>query len=116
MKLKFELTPKAYETYKTEVKGNANIPWDQAEKKLNRNILLVQEADPKYTKKKWLTTTYSYGNLKVKVRFNKIIDIENHKGEPTDWHTKPRRYEELSRQLGILDYKKRRNKIKRKSS
>ncbi len=116
MKLKFELTPKAYEQYKQQVKGNERIPWDQAEKKLNRNILLVQEADSKYTEKKLFTTTYSYGNLKVKVRFGKIIDIENHKGKPTDWHTKPRRYEELSRQLGILDYKKRSNKIKRKSS
>ncbi len=103
MKLKFELTPKAYAQYKQQVKGNEKVPWDQAEKKLNRNILLVQEADPKYTEKKLFSKIYSYGNLKVKVRFGKIVSIENHKGEPTDWHTKPRRYEELSRQLGILD-------------
>lgn len=115
MKL-LELTDKAYEQYQQQVRGNSTIAFDQAEKKLNRNIQLVKEfASQDIQHKGFFKVTFPYGNLEITTRFNKIINIENHKGRPTDWHINWQRYEQLSKQLGIIDYKKR-SKIKRKSS
>lgn len=105
MKLK-ELTTKAYNQYRSEVKGNQSISFDQAEKKLNRNLILVKETAPdRITTKGLFTTTYTYGNMKITTRFNKIVKVVNHKGMSLLWDFPETRYKELNKQLGILDCK-----------
>lgn len=112
-----QVSDKVIEAYRREVKGNERLPTDQVIKKIHRNIQLVKEADKKYIKRNLFSTTYMYGNLHLKVKFNKVIELVNHKGRHTDWHVNWKRYEQLSRQLGILDYKKNHyNKNKRKLS
>lgn len=119
MKL-LNLTGKAYDKYRLSVKGNGNIAYDQAQKKLTRNVVLVKETIERkpYEKKRFMSrslrgVTYHYGNLDITVRFGKIVDIENNKGQPVKWSFPRERYQQLNKELGILDCKYK-NRLKDK--
>jgi ATP-dependent phosphoenolpyruvate carboxykinase len=104
------LKESAFKQYQLEVKGNANITFDQAQKKITRNVLLAVER----TSLKNLLTfkqVYIYGNMKITVRFGTIIEIENHISDPVpNWTKDEKRYEEISRELGIYRNNFKQNK------
>lgn len=102
MKL-LSLSKKAYEQYCKTVKGNENAPYDQALKKLNRNIILVKEFAPERIHRRWFTKIFAYGNLDIYVKFGTIVKVVNHKGESENFEYPQERYQELSKLLGILD-------------
>jgi hypothetical protein len=99
-----------YKKYVLYVKNNEYTQRDQVALKLTRNTQLVKELAPKeYIKRKWLTTTFDYGNLTINVRLGKVVDIVNRKGwvEIPWMNTKEFRqlYGELTASLGIEDCK-----------
>jgi hypothetical protein len=108
------LKESAYQYYRTNVKGNLNISFDQAQKKLTRNVLLAVE---KTSLKNILKCqqVYIYGNLKIIVRFGTIIEIENHIQDIVPgWTLDQKKYEQISRELGIYENKFKQNVKKRK--
>jgi hypothetical protein len=106
-----------YKKYVLYVKNNEYTQRDQAALKLTRNINLVKELAPKeYIERKWLTTTYEYGNLSVSIRLGKVVDIVNRSGwvEIPWMKTKEFKhlYTALTVSLGIEDNKFNRGKRK----
>lgn len=107
MKL-LKLSDKAYEQYRTKVKGNENITRDQASKKITRNVLLAKEVPPRYTLDRLLgSKLYHYGNLHIIVRWGKVLQIYNHFGGQyhNDWVLDKEKYIKLTKELGIEDSK-----------
>jgi hypothetical protein len=108
------LKESAYNTYKREVKGNTNVTFDQAKRKLTRNILLAVERTSLKNILK-CEQQYIYGCLRITVRFGTIIKIENHIQDTIPgWTCDQQRYEEISKQLGIYENKFKRDIKKRK--
>jgi hypothetical protein len=104
------LKESAFKTYKNEVKGNLNISFDQAQRKLTRNVLLAVE---KTSLKNLLTfkQVYIYGNMRITVRFGTIIEIENHISNIVpNWTKDEKRYEQISKELGIYRNNFKQNK------
>ncbi|WP_137743398.1 hypothetical protein [Robertmurraya siralis] len=104
----YKLPEKIYKLYQQQVKGNENITYDQAVKKLCRNIQLVKEKAPERIERKLLNVTFKYGNLHITTRLGKIIKLVNHKDYKQysdDWIFPKRRYIELNKELGIEDCK-----------
>jgi hypothetical protein len=75
-----KLTQQAYESYKGTVKGNDHITHDQAARKLSRNVHYVSVREPAKVKRSWFDKVYTYGNLSIRVRFGKIVEVINDKG------------------------------------
>jgi hypothetical protein len=108
------LKESAFKTYKNEVKGNLNISFDQAQKKLTRNVLLAVERTSLKNilkcQQEWI-----YGNLRIIVRFGTIIEIENHIQDVVPgWTCDQKKYEAISKELGIYENKFKQNVKKRK--
>ncbi|PAD70833.1 hypothetical protein CHH83_01905 [Bacillus sp. 7586-K] len=115
MKL-LEITDEALEQYRTTVRGNENITYDQAQRKLTRNVILVKDFAPERIKRSWLTLgkNFAYGNLHIIVRSGKIIKIVNHKGRKQDsWNPPKHEYIKLCKLLGIEDNKYKKKKFKK---
>jgi hypothetical protein len=109
-----KLKQSAYDTYREQVKGNANITYDQAIRKLTRNVLLAVE---RISLKNILKCEqqYIYGNLRIIVRFGTIIEIENHIQDVVPgWVLDQKKYEQISKELGIYENKFKQNVKKRK--
>lgn len=104
MKL-LDLSYKAYTQYMEQVRGNENISFDQAQRKLSRNVLLVVETAPERVVRGLFSTKYKYGNLTIVVRNRKIVKVVNYKGKPVGWKINKQRYTELSKELGIVSSK-----------
>lgn len=108
------LKESAFNQYREQVKGNTNISFDQARRKLTRNILLAAERKRLKNfircQQEWI-----YGNLKIIVRFGTIIEIENHiKDIVPGWTLDQQKYERISKELGIYENKFKQNVKKRK--
>lgn len=104
----YKLPEEVYKQYQQQVKGNANITYEQAVKKLNRNIQLVKETAPERIERKFLSVTYKYGNLHLVTRLGKIVKLVNHKDYKQysdDWIFPKKRYIQLNKELGIDDCK-----------
>lgn len=113
MKL-LKVSDKAFKKYKSTVRGNENITYEQAQKKLTRNAVLVKETAPERIKRKWFNVTYSYGNLDIICRFGTVIDIVNHKGVfDSNWKFPRHSYQHLNKVMGIPDDKFKKNSFKR---
>lgn len=67
--LKYKLSQEAYEEYKLFY-GDDTIPFDLAEKKLNRNILCG-----KFVHEYNLIKKYHYKNMIIKTAFGEIIKV-----------------------------------------
>ncbi|PHA03037.1 hypothetical protein COE51_01455 [Bacillus pseudomycoides] len=104
MKL-LKLTPKAYMEYCYTVKGNERTTFEQAQKKLSRNVQLVKETAPDRIVRGLFYNTYKYGNMSITVRLGKVIKVENTKGKPVKWKFPKERYIQLSKEYGVLDNK-----------
>ena len=75
-----KLTQQAYLDYKGTVKGNDHVTLDQAARKLSRNCQYVSEKEPTKVKRSLLDKIFTYGNLSIRVRFGKIVEVINNKG------------------------------------
>jgi hypothetical protein len=109
-----KLKQSAYDAYREQVKGNANITYDQAIRKLTRNVMLaVEKTNIKDALK--VKQVYIYGCLKIVVRFGTIIEIENHIQDVVPgWVLDQAKYEAISKELGIYENKFKQNVKKRK--
>jgi hypothetical protein len=100
--LSYQLKKSAYFYYIVFVKGNKKISYEDAQKKLNRNIALaikVHIEDNRYV--------YLYGNLHIYTKGNVITKIRNYKGVLCDWFYKDhKRFDQLNKELGIKDVQK----------
>jgi hypothetical protein len=108
------LKESAFNYYRTNVKGNLNISFEQAQKKLSRNVLLAVERTSLKNilkcQQEWI-----YGNLRIIVRFGTIIEIENHIQDVVPgWVCDQKKYEAISKELGIYENKFKRDIKKRK--
>lgn len=101
------LSKKAYELYRTTVRDNEEITYDQARRRLTRNVILAKDITPVEERSKLIKTkVYAFGNLHIIVRLNKVIDIENHKkcgNLHRDWKLDVNKRTELNEILGIVD-------------
>jgi hypothetical protein len=99
------ISDKAFRYYKKRVKGNKDITYDLACRKLTRNIILADRVpartDEEIAKR---NEVYLYGNLFILKRGNHVIHLWNHKNTNayTGWELDRVKYYELSKELGIL--------------
>lgn len=106
------LTKEAYRQYKETTRDNYKTSFDQARRKLTRNIKLGVE---KKSFINWLKRqqVYIYGQLKIVVKEDTINEVVNDKKyEIKGWVKDEEEYKHLSKKLNIKDYKKKRhNKV-----
>ncbi|KON87456.1 hypothetical protein AF332_11870 [Sporosarcina globispora] len=106
------LTKEAYREYKGTTRDNHKTSYDQARRKLTRNVKLGEKQKSLFN---WLKgqQEYIYGQLKIVVKEDTIIEVENDKKhEIKDWVKDEEEYNHLSKKLNIKDYKKKRhNKV-----
>lgn len=101
----YELTDEVLEYYRNNVSGNEKISYDQAKRKITRNIALASRLPSKKRLDRLLGIKhFQYGNLYIKTKRNKVVDIKNNKGQRyVDWVKDGKLYTQLTIQLGILD-------------
>ncbi|MED1863350.1 hypothetical protein P4V41_07760 [Fictibacillus nanhaiensis] len=92
-----KLTPTAYQQYISSVNGNENISFDQAARKLSRNVHYVKDVTPDKKVRSWFDVTYLYGNLDITVRFGKIVSVVNYKGAGATLEIDKKYYNTLSK-------------------
>lgn len=98
------ISDKAFRYYKRKVRGNKDITYDLACKKLTRNIILAKKVparnEEEIAKRNEL---FLYGNLFILKRGNMVIHLWNHKNTNAyeDWELDQAKYDELSKELGI---------------
>jgi hypothetical protein len=108
-----KLTQESYNVYRESVKGNEDITLDQAARKVSRNCHYVRDKEKgKVVKNGWFTTTYSYGNLDIVVRWGKVLSISNKKGNGVTMNIDRKYYNELSSLYGV---EPKHNKFRHKS-
>lgn len=92
-----------YQYYRDNVKGNQNTPYEIAQRKLTRNVMLA--LTNKIDEDKYL---FLYGNLHIFVEGNTIVKLENYKGG-VNWFWKDlKNYYKLNHKLGINEPKQKR--------
>jgi hypothetical protein len=87
-----------YQYYRDNVKGNKNISKEQARLKLTRNVMLAEEGKHKGNRK-----MYMYGNLWMLVVKDKIVWIKNLKAKNNSFSKDLERYNQINKELGIID-------------
>lgn len=92
----YELPDYAFNYYKKHVKGNENITKTEAEKKINRNILLGKTLFNGKRNKLVL-----YGSLMIKTKHNKVIYLKNNIRPDDSWEIHKKKFNKLNRQFGI---------------
>lgn len=107
------LTKEAYKQYKETVRDNYKTSHDQARRKLTRNVKLGVKQKSLFNWLKGRQQVYIYGQLKIVVKEDTIIEVENDKKyEIKGWVKDEEEYNHLSKKLNIKDYKKKRhNKV-----
>jgi hypothetical protein len=101
-----EITEKAFRYYRKKVRGNQDITYDQARKKLTRNVLLAKKLPPRSEEDVQKgNVLYHYGNLHLLVKDGWVIHIKNHRqgNEYTGWELDRFKYVDLSRKLQIVE-------------
>jgi hypothetical protein len=84
--------------YKQNVKGNENTTYNQAQRKMTRNMLLAYKTDSS----EYPGQMYQYGSLWFVVnKKNQIVWIKNYCFIPEGWKVNKLKYLKLSKQLGI---------------
>ena len=77
----FNLNEKAYNYYITNVRGNAKVSFDLAQKKLTRNIKMSKKLKQSVWQKLTGKQVYQYGNLLITLSKDTIVEVVNHKGD-----------------------------------
>ncbi|MGD7046998.1 hypothetical protein FZC83_02035 [Rossellomorea marisflavi] len=89
-----------FDYYREHVNGNEDISYDQARRKMTRNMRLAFKADSEG----YRTQKYMYGSLHFCVNERGIITwIRNRQYSPQGFNIDPVRYIEVSKELGIED-------------
>lgn len=103
------ITKGVFYTYRNEVKNNNNDRWYMCRKKLTRNWMLAD-----YIKSDDNVEWRNYGCLHMCLdkNSNKIIWIENLKGEISSFSVDIEKKKELEKILHIKKYRKNKNMIK----
>ena len=97
MKIKlYDLDQSVYDTYKFSVKGNRNVSFLLARKKISRALALSTciLGDEN-------AGVYVYGKMLMVVKGNMVVFLANHMPCPKEWSFKKRNYLHYSRMLGI---------------
>ncbi|NOL32730.1 hypothetical protein [Bacillus altitudinis] len=77
MKL-LKVSKTAADTYRKTVKGRSKFSDQKIQKKLNRHITCLKKREPdRIIKQGLLSKVYLYGNLMIKVRWGKIVEVIN---------------------------------------
>jgi len=94
----YKLGEGIYEYYIKNVRGNKGLTEKQVQKKLTRNVFLSNQFP-----KELNTMICFYGNLKMFIKDNVIIYIDNpnFKNRPHFPGINMRKYRELNKELGI---------------
>ena len=96
----YEITPEALDYYRKKTLNNKNKPEWVVVMKLARNIHLAHK------QKKLTETVYTYGNLKIVTRLDKIVELSNHPDNMVKgWKVDKKEYSRISKLLGIKDDK-----------
>jgi hypothetical protein len=107
MKLELlNLTNKAFRYYSKRVKGNEDITYDLARKKLTRNVILAAEIPPRHQSDvEKGNKLFHFGNLHILVKDGWVINVKNHRhtNNYTGWELDRFKFVELTIELGILD-------------
>ena len=87
-----------------------NVSFDQARRKLTRNILLAAERKSlKNTLKR--QREFIYGNMRIIVKSGTIVEIENYITDVVpDWTKDEEKYEQITKELGIHEDKNKKRK------
>lgn len=87
-----------YKIYKETVKGSENISYDQASRKMYRNMLLAHKSERPDG-----SCHYKYGCLHFIVANGRVVWIRNNSSPQEDWKRDNKEYIKLNRELGIED-------------
>jgi hypothetical protein len=89
-----------FEYYQVHVQGNGQITYDQAARKMTRNLQLAEKVDSTGHRGQ----LYKYGSLHFIVdKENRIVWIKNYCRIPDGWALNKKEYLRLNKQLGIED-------------
>lgn len=96
----FKLKQKAYDYYRLGTRGNHDISFMEARRKLTRNIMISKIVD------RWLEgkdeyTIYMYGALKIETCNDLIIKVKQHRKKEEGFIFHHRKHEKLSKRLGL---------------
>lgn len=94
----FKLGKGAFHHYRNSVRGNQNISFEEAQRKLTRNIQLAIEVQPEKYDDKQL---YMYGKLGILVVRDKIIWVKNNLHSPKSWKKDRKKLSSLNKELAI---------------
>lgn len=92
---------KSFEYYKKYVKGNKNISYDQARRKMTRNMHLAYQYQTSVTSEGRVIKHYTYGNLCFSVIKNEVVSIDNYRPIHSKWKQDYPKYLALSKRFGI---------------
>lgn len=87
--------------YRKNVKGNENIPEEQARRKMTRNMMLAFQYKKDSEKKKYPRVWHTYGCLRFIVKNNEVISILNHQPVYKVWEKDWDRYVGLNKEFEI---------------
>lgn len=96
----WDLPTYVFNYYRKNVKGNKDVSYELAKKKLSRNIALSTPIYIGHTH-----NLYSYGNLMIKTKSDskgdRIIGLWNHKHPHDKWSKHTKKYDKYNKYLGI---------------
>lgn len=95
-----ELSPAVFDTYRNRIRGNENITYELACKKMTRNLLLGEEEFDPYNHNEDVQM-YSYGFMQFKVKGNRVIWLKPKARYPVGWEKDWGKHKELTIKLGI---------------
>lgn len=100
MNQEFSFTQQAFQKYQKQVAGNFLETIDQANKKINRNIILGTKKV--YLNDYGIVNTW-YGKLKISIDLetNKVVDVKNFCTGDRKWKKDTELYEKLNEAFGI---------------
>ena len=93
----FRVSKRVVEDYQSDIRGMENLTRNQIKRKLFRNLLLAHE----YDNANHDGRAFSYGNLFMVVKDNKLVYIENFGAKPREWNKDKVKYKQLNKILGI---------------
>jgi len=92
------LPKNVYKIYRETVKGNEDTSYDQASRKMYRNMLLAYKSERPDG-----SHHYKYGCLHFNVANNKVVWMRNNNTPQKGWKRNNREYIRLNKELGIND-------------
>jgi hypothetical protein len=95
-----------FSQYRKGVKGNKDTPYHIVRAKLTRNVDLAYRVPQTDIHKRQGIQRYDYGNLRIYVKDDTIVEIKNSSRHNGWFYKDKKRYQELNDLLGITDYEK----------